>query len=127
MSDRVLKPGGSFVEISYGSPKTRMHCLMEPQLHWNPLLYTISKPNNNAFDGPSDAKPDVQGPFEPQVSMCVVTRSCCCWLAAMRLNAVMTIVRSNLLACCPRHADAVHTNAEHICLDGDSTPHHDAH
>ena len=66
---RLLKPGGRFVSITYGSPKTRMHCFTDCQLHWDALLYTITKPNNGTSDESADQAPVVEGPFEPEVSL----------------------------------------------------------
>lgn len=66
---RILKPGGKFVVITYGSPKTRMHCFTAPDLHWNPALYTITKPSTDNSSTSAEVEPVVQGPFEPEVGV----------------------------------------------------------
>ena len=60
--------------ISYGSPKTRMRCFIDCQLHWDAVLYTITKPNIGTSDESADETPVVEGPFKPEVSLGFVSK-----------------------------------------------------
>jgi len=52
---RILKPGGVFVLITYGQPKTRIHYLNKTKYHWGIEQHTVAKHNQNE----SDDRPDV--------------------------------------------------------------------
>ncbi len=72
MSCRLLTPGGVFLGISYGSPKSRMHCFMSPDFGWDTVLYTIDRPNSTPgqFASCADGKQAViSGPFQPEVRL----------------------------------------------------------
>lgn len=54
---RVLKPGGVYVCVSYGVPKTRMGYLQAPGLGWNVETVRMPKPQIEGYDevGASDS------------------------------------------------------------------------
>jgi len=71
-SSRVLTPGGVFLGISYGSPKSRLHCFMSPDFGWDTVLYTIDRPSGPPSKGAScaDGKQAViSGPFQPEEAL----------------------------------------------------------
>lgn len=71
-SSRLLTPGGVFLGISYGSPKSRLQCFMSPDFGWDTVLYTIDRPNSTPGKGVSctDGKQAViSGPLQPEEAM----------------------------------------------------------
>ena len=67
---RLLKPHGVFFGISYGSAKSRMHCFLSPDFHWDTKMYTIDRKgaeigNNGLFQ--NDKELVIAGPFQPKV------------------------------------------------------------
>ena len=68
---RLLQPGGMFVGISYGSPRSRLPCFLNGDFDWDPMLYTIERPESTSpvvsqYVVPKAAY--VSGPFMPRVS-----------------------------------------------------------
>jgi len=47
---RLLKPGGAFMLITYGSPKTRMQYLEPRKYQWEVSKFTVDKPTVNFED-----------------------------------------------------------------------------
>ncbi|DBA87469.1 TPA: hypothetical protein ACH3X1_004508 [Trebouxia sp. C0004] len=69
---RLLAAGGVFLGISYGSPKSRMHCFTSPDLGWDTMLYTIDRPSSTPGKGASCAEGTqavISGPFQPEVRL----------------------------------------------------------
>jgi len=55
---RVLKPSGTFMLITYGSPKTRMQYLEPRKYQWEVSKFTVDKPTVN-FDDKDQREKDV--------------------------------------------------------------------
>jgi SAM-dependent methyltransferase len=53
---RLLRPGASFILITYGQPKTRLHYLKPEKYGWDITQKTVAKPSAT---GAVDEKPDV--------------------------------------------------------------------
>lgn len=68
-SSRLLTPGGVFLGISYGSPKSRMHCFMSPDFGWYTVLYTIDRPNGNGASCADRKQAVISGPFRPEEAL----------------------------------------------------------
>ena len=45
---RVLKPGGVFMAVSYGTPENRLSYLEHEEYHWTVQVHTIAKPTVSA-------------------------------------------------------------------------------
>eukprot|EP01114_Cavostelium_apophysatum_P012156 TRINITY_DN2697_c0_g1_i1.p1 TRINITY_DN2697_c0_g1~~TRINITY_DN2697_c0_g1_i1.p1 ORF type:complete len:204 (+),score=21.80 TRINITY_DN2697_c0_g1_i1:71-682(+) len=45
---RVLKPGGTYVVVTYGAPKMRLQYLEKPKFNWKVEVATIAKPQGLA-------------------------------------------------------------------------------
>ena len=68
---RLLQPGGMFVGISYGSPKSRLPCFLNGEFDWVPVLYTMERPDSASppAKGLAETKPIlISGPYQPKVS-----------------------------------------------------------
>ena len=67
---RLLQPGGMFVGISYGGPRSRLSCFLNGDFGWDPVLYTIERPESTSPVVSQCAVPKavcVSGPYMPRV------------------------------------------------------------
>ncbi len=48
--DRVLKPGGKYIQITFGQPHFRKKVLLKPDLHWDLQTQTIGRKHSIFFD-----------------------------------------------------------------------------
>ncbi|PPD72334.1 hypothetical protein GOBAR_DD30759 [Gossypium barbadense] len=55
-SDRLLKPGGTYMLITYGDPSARMPHLNRPVYGWNIFLYNLPRPDFKRPGGCSSTK-----------------------------------------------------------------------
>ncbi|XP_068660781.1 uncharacterized protein [Aristolochia californica] len=59
---RLLKPGGTYMLITYGDPSVRMPHLKKPGYNWNIILYIISRPG---FQKPGQSSSHARSYTEP--------------------------------------------------------------
>ena len=73
---RLLQPGGMFVGISYGSPSSRLPCFLNSDFGWDPLVYTIQRPESTSPAVSQCVMPKaacISGPYTPRVSAKTLT------------------------------------------------------
>jgi hypothetical protein len=64
---RVLRNGGVFMLVTYGSPNCRLSRLLLPGLEWSLEVYCLTKVDDD-YSGPglvSSQPPVVKGPYTP--------------------------------------------------------------
>ncbi|XP_047157200.1 EEF1A lysine methyltransferase 4 isoform X3 [Vigna umbellata] len=59
---RLLKPGGTYILITYGDPTVRMPHLSRPVFNWKIMLYNIPRPG---FQKPESSTPSRKSFLEP--------------------------------------------------------------
>ncbi|KAG9457362.1 hypothetical protein H6P81_001870 [Aristolochia fimbriata] len=60
--NRILKPGGTYMLITYGDPSVRMPHLKKPGYNWNIILYIIPRPG---FEKPGRSTSPTRSCMEP--------------------------------------------------------------
>ena len=55
---RVLKPGGVYLVISYGSPENRLSYLENDDYNWKVAVHTVPKPSISASGMPEATDPN---------------------------------------------------------------------